>query len=254
MKISEDVLTVLSKSTITGNALVLPGEQLERNLYMRTNKVIEAAGGKWDRKAKAHLFIDDATEIIEQIILSGEITIPQDFGYFPTPEPIVKQLITLANVKPGMLVLEPSAGQGAIAREVAKIARVDCVELLPQNAEILEREGVYRTVAIGNFLETYLKPIYDRVIMNPPFEKQSDIKHVRHALNFLKPDGILVSVMASSVKFRENTLTKDFRNLVDMSNGEIIALPEKSFKSSGTGVNTVIVVIPGSAELRDAIA
>lgn len=246
MKISDDVLAVLSNSVINENALILTG-QMDRRLYVKTNEVLEAAGGKWNRKSKAHLFTGDATEIIEQIILTGEITTPQDFGYFPTPEPIVKQLIELADIKPEMLVLEPSAGQGAIAREAAKIARVDCVELLPKNAEVLMSENIYRAVATGNFLETYLKPVYDRVVMNPPFSRQEDIKHVMHALNFLKPDGLLVSVMASSVSFRENNLTKEFRQLITSRNGKIIPLPENSFRSSGTGVNTVIVYIPANS-------
>ena len=242
MKINNDVLAVLSQAIVIGNAVTLTG-QLDRKLYVKTNEVLEAAGGKWNRKAKAHLFDGDATEIIEQIILTGEITVPQDFGYFPTPGPVVNRLMELAEIEPGMLVLEPSAGQGAIAKEVAKIARVDCVELLPQNAEILMNENIYRTVAIGNFLETYLHPVYDRIIMNPPFERQADIKHVQHALKFLKPGGRLVSVMSAGVTFRENSLTREFRDLVNSRGGKIEALPEGSFKASGTGVHTVIVTI-----------
>lgn len=242
MKINNDVLAVLSQAIVNGNAVTLTG-QLDRKLYIKTNEVLEAAGGKWNRKAKAHLFNGDATEIIEQIILTGEILIPQDFGYFPTPEPVVNRLMELAEIEPGMLVLEPSAGQGAIAREVAKIARVDCIELLQKNAEILVDADIYRTVVKGNFLETYLHPVYDRVVMNPPFERQADIKHVQHALKFLKPGGRLVSVMSASVTFRENNLTREFRELVSSRKGSIEALPEGSFKVSGTGVNTVIVTI-----------
>lgn len=81
--------------------------------------------------------------------------------------------------------------------------------------------------------------------MNPPFGRQADIKHVSHALKFLKPGGLLVSVMASSVTFRSNKLTTDFRQLIVDRGGHIKELPEGAFKSSGTMVNTVIVVIPG---------
>jgi 16S rRNA G1207 methylase RsmC len=35
--------------------------------------------------------------------------------------------------------------------------------------------------------------------MNPPFARQADIHHVNHALKFLKPDGLLVSVMSAGV-------------------------------------------------------
>lgn len=245
MKIDNAVLNVLSNAQINDNALILVG-QLDRKLYKDTNKVLEAAGGKWNRKAKAHLFDGDVAEIIDQIILTGEITIPKDFGYFPTPGPIVQQLIELADIKPGMTVLEPSAGQGAIAREVAKIADVDCVELLPENVKALLADGFAESVLLTDFLQLITGPLYDRVIMNPPFAKQDDIKHVMHALKFLKPDGLLVSVMSASVLFRDNKLTTEFRELIDSHEGEIIPLPENSFKPSGTNVNTVIVVIPAA--------
>lgn len=44
MNVSSDVLDVLSNAVINENALVLVG-QLNRDLYVKTNKVLEAAGG-----------------------------------------------------------------------------------------------------------------------------------------------------------------------------------------------------------------
>ena len=35
-------------------------------------------------------------------------------GYFPTPKPVVQQMIQKAHIAPGMKVLEPSAGKGNI--------------------------------------------------------------------------------------------------------------------------------------------
>ena len=55
MRIDDDVLAVLSRSTVVGSSLVIP-DQLDRKLYVKTNKVLEAAGGKWNRKARAHVF------------------------------------------------------------------------------------------------------------------------------------------------------------------------------------------------------
>ncbi len=95
-----------------------------------------------------------------------------------------------------------------------------------------------------DFLAQEPEASYDRVVMNPPFAKQADIKHVLHALRFLKPDGLLVSVMAASVAFRDNKLTLDFRDLIRERGGDIEALPEGAFKSSGTMVRSLIVTIP----------
>lgn len=248
MKISNDVLDVLSNATTSGNALSLSG-QLDRNLYQKANKVIEAAGGKWNRKAQCHLFDGDAADAMDQIILAGEVTVKHDLGYFPTPAVIVDQLIDLAELIPGMHVLEPSAGQGAIAIPVLNAgASIDCIELLPDNVNKLRKTIWTKTIVshlalivTNDFLTTPPLPIYDRVIMNPPFARQADIHHVNHAMKFLKPDGILVSVMSAGVMFRTNRLTIDFKNMVDAHDGEIIPLPEGSFRESGTMVNTVIV-------------
>ncbi|ORM55941.1 restriction endonuclease subunit M [Pantoea conspicua] len=249
MRVDNEVLNVLSASQCEGNNLILTG-QLDRNLYTRTNKVIEAAGGKWNRKAKAHVFDIDASDRIEQIILTGDVVVPKDdFEFFPTPPDVAKHVIRLADVRDGMKVLEPSAGQGALAKaahDAAANVMIDMYELMPANNEALHALNL-RLSGIGDpvdFLRVEPAPIYDRVVMNPPFGRQADIKHVTHALKFLKPGGLLVSVMASSVTFRSNKLTTDFRQLIEERGGHIEELPEGAFKSSGTMVNTVIVSIP----------
>lgn len=245
MKVENDVLAVLSRATIDGPKLILTG-QLDRKLYDRTNKVLEAAGGKWDRKAKAHVFTGDASERVEQIILTGDIVIPKDeFEYFPTPPAVVARMLELAKIEHGMRVLEPSAGQGAIAVPCIEAgALVDCYELMPANYKVLSQDDRMSMVEMGDFLKAPRTPIYDRVMMNPPFSRQADIKHVLHALDFLRTGGLLVSVMAASVGFRENKLTTDFRALIAARGGSIEALPAGSFKASGTMVNTVLVTIP----------
>jgi predicted RNA methylase len=249
VRVDNAVLNVLGNSLMDGPRLTLTG-QLDRALYVQTNKVLEAAGGKWDKKAKAHLFPVDAADAMEQIIQTGEVTlirtIQQDFGYFPTPPAVVKRLMELADVGFETLALEPSAGQGAIAQALIDHgATVDCVELLAKNVEALEALKNVNAVKHGDFLAITPDPAYDRVVMNPPFAKQADIRHVLHALKFLKPNGLLVAVMSASVTFRDNKLTQDFRDLVRERGGDIEALPEGAFKDSGTMVRTVIVTIPG---------
>ncbi|WP_211440955.1 methyltransferase [Collimonas humicola] len=250
MKIDDEVLNVLSNSTSDGYQLRLP-DYLNRQLYLRTNVVLEAAGGMWNRKAKAHCFSVPAADAMDQIILTGEVTVPQDFGYFPTPYPVVMKLLQRAEIHCRHRALEPSAGRGAIAYEVVKQgAYVDCIELLDNNyAELLKMHddgNLNGGIVQGDFLAITPWRNYDRVVMNPPFAKQADIHHVLHALKFLKPIGLLVAVMSAGVSFRDNKLTTGFRELVRERGGEIEALPEGSFKASGTGVNTVIVTIPGA--------
>lgn len=254
MKIEQSTLDVLGNARIEDNKLFLVG-QLARHDYMSVNKVLEAAGGKWNRKEKAHIFEEDidVSNIINEIIETGEvISAKSEFGFFETPEEVVEYILSeFAMIKSGMSVLEPSAGRGAIAFVCAKMgAVVDCCELLPKNADHLKNMKVLtggrlvRNVWCSNFLEEKPRVVYDRVVMNPPFAKQQDIHHVLHAYKFVKPGGILVSIMAAGVNFRSNKLTKDFREFVDGKGGSINPLPEGCFKESGTMVRSVVAVIP----------
>ncbi len=244
MQVSQDVLAVLSDASIADNAVALTA-QLDRSLYTRTNKMLEAAGGKWNRKAKAHLFDSDAGDRIDQIILTGSIDIPKDeFNYFPTPPAVVARLVELAEVEANSQVLEPSAGRGAILSAFRGLAFLHAIELQADNAAALQALGWLDSVREADFLTVKPEPIYDRVVMNPPFLKQSDVRHVLHAHQFLKPGGQLTAVMSAGVTFRENALTQGFRALVENRGGHIEPLPENSFKQAGTGVNTVVAVIP----------
>ena len=90
-------------------------------------------------------------------------------------------------------------------------------------------------------------PGYDRVVMNPPFAKQQDISHVEHALRFLRPGGLLVSVMTVGVKERLNAKAERFRKIVADRGGDFIPLPADSFREAGTGVHAVLAVIPERA-------
>jgi SAM-dependent methyltransferase len=250
MQVSQPVLEVLSAAVISGNALKLTGE-LDRKLYTDTNKVLTAAGGKWDRKAQAHVFDGDAAEAIEPIILSGTYSrTKQDFGQFDSTSEVVSRLIELADLRDGMKVYEPSCGVGRI---VAGIRRVGLVmpnglhyfanEIDPKRADIARQFFAAGGITCRDFLTIEPEPVFDRIIMNPPFSKQADIDHVLHALKFLKPGGRLISVMSASVRFRQDRKASAFRELVETHGGIFENLPDGAFKESGTMVNTCIVVI-----------
>lgn len=249
MRVDNEVMVVLGRAETAGNALTLTG-QLDRNLYTKTNKVLEAAGGKWDRKSKTHIFADDASDRIGQIILTGEVAIPKDeFEFFPTPPEVVERVIELADIFDYQTILEPSAGRGALAvaaHAASKGSHIHMYELMPANNQALVDLAMPGAVVYPpqDFMTVEPRKEFDRVVMNPPFSKQQDIKHVLHAHKFLKDDGLLVSVMSASVIFRDNNLTKDFRDFVHERGGLIEKLPEGAFKQSGTMVNTVIVTIP----------
>ena len=255
-KLSTEALRVLGASTVLPDnvsGLRLP-EQMDRKLYVEVNKALEAIGGVWSRKLKVHLFQEDPEGPLSEILAQGGYTdSKQEFGFFETPEPLARNLVAAAEIKPGMTVLEPSAGRGALVRHILKSGGAcTAIEIQGENADKIHKVLLPSSrdlpplfVVIGNFLNWQPREgfLFDRVVMNPPFRAQADIAHVHHAFNFLKPGGRLVAIMSAGVKWRENRKALDFRKLVLDSNGSIIANPDGSFKASGTDVRTVTVIM-----------
>ncbi len=254
MKISQDVLDILDRSTFDGPLMFLPNEQLARPLYVAVAKAIECAGGKWNKKSKAHVFDGQAADAVEPMVLTGEITsAKQTFGFFETPTPIAQRVIDTIGGDPGMAWMEPSAGSsGQLVFPILATSPgwLDCYEIQENNADKLDgricnhlspgsREHV--SVIAADFLSIIPFPRYDRIAMNPPFGGKADIRHVLHAAQFLKPGGRLAAIMSSGVLSRTDKLTQSLRRMVQDHGGAFEILPKDSFKESGTGVNTVIV-------------
>lgn len=263
IRIEDDVLAVLDAAEVEGSAVRLTG-QLDRGLYERVNKVLAAAGGRWNRKARAHLFDESPAETLEQVMQTGQIVaVKQELGQFDSPPEVVARLMELAEIEPGMRVLEPSAGVGNIVAELLPHQiEIVAVEIDPKRFRKLDelvglerrrRAPRRRLLYCADILEWLSDPgdpnlhgiAFDRIVMNPPFARQEDIRHVMSVASFLKPGGRLISVMGAGVRFRENRLALEFRQFLQEHNGRIENLPEGAFRSSGTLVNSVIVTLEG---------
>lgn len=242
-RIPEPVLRILSTIEIDGNIVRLTA-QLDRPLYTQTNAVLEALGGTWSRQKKGHVFTVNPELRLEEALITGSYQRPEktnNFGHFETPVARVQLLIEELDLAPHHLVLEPSAGGGRLADQVATIvnpAQIFLCELQEVNRQILTAKGY---TVLGTDFMTWVPPtLVDRVVMNPPFDKQAGLHHVTKAFGHLKPKGKLISVMSAGVTFREDKLTRAFRALIE-DHGSIRPLPDQSFKESGTLVSTVQV-------------
>ena len=165
-------------------------------------------------------------------------------GYFPTPPELADKLVEVADLRPGESVLEPSAGSGNIVRAIAKAhpdAQISAIEINPTLYSILElwSEVHHFNLVDRNFFSHHQE--YDVIIQNPPFEKMADINHVYHAYKLTKRR--LVSIMSPSPFFRNDKKAVQFREWFDKVGGKKYDLPDGSFKSSGTGVKAVYIVI-----------
>jgi len=174
-------------------------------------------------------------------------------GFFPTTDPLIDKMIDYAKLAgyTELIILEPSAGIGNIAdkiRERDYDHDIHCVEIIPELVEILRLKG-YETVAHDDILEAdgFIEDtLYDRIIMNPPFERGQDIQHIQHCYKYLKPGGILVSVASNGVTYNSQMKYQKFRDFVD-ENGYFVELEGNEFAGpdafNRTGVRTVLVIL-----------
>ena len=245
MKVDQDVMAVLDRADVLGGEVKIT-ERLDRALYTRVNKALELAGGKWDRRARAHVFPAGAREALEPIFLTGEITdAKKEFDAFYTPGPLADLVIERAQIERDMTVLEPSCGAGALALRAFLVTRhVVCMDIDDDALQRLRDGTPSRDLVIvsTDFITQTPVPEFDRVIMNPPFSKAQDAKHVLHAWHFVRPGGILVAIMSAAVTFRTLKAYQEVRDLIE-AHGDLEPLPDGSFKSAGTMVNTVLVTL-----------
>ena len=76
----EKVQDVLDRCTIEGNNVFLP-EDLDRDVYTKVNKKLIGIGGKWNRKAKAHIFPTDPSELMGRVKLERILTLKNNSSF-----------------------------------------------------------------------------------------------------------------------------------------------------------------------------
>ncbi len=118
------------------------------------------------------------------------------FQLFQTPAELARRLVGLLHLKPGERILEPSAGLGRLLDcfprsdvTAVEVSSTCAAELFTQN-----REGV--RLIQRDFLTCHPGELglFDAIAMNPPFHMRADVRHILHAVKFLKPGGRLAAL------------------------------------------------------------
>ncbi len=158
-----------------------------------------------------------------------------------TPPELAKELVALAGVRKDSRVLEPEAGIGNIADAAKEVTdHVDCIERMTDFCEILKLK---KHNVIGNDLLTAeTAPIYDAVVMNPPFSEECE--HIKRAFDFVRPGGSLVAVCSSSIQWKSTRKYEQFR---DWLSEHTHSIDECGAKFEMTGVHTVVLVMDKAA-------
>jgi SAM-dependent methyltransferase len=165
--------------------------------------------------------------------------VAKDLQFYPTPAKVIATILDEVGIyaldgyrnTKRALVLEPSCGDGRVMEAIRQRGhQLLGVEVDPARAAQARAKGL--NVVTGNFLEQPPEPIFDFVVMNPPFYGRHYVKHVRHALRFLKPGGRLVSVLPASAHYDHKELTGKWEDL-----------PVASFAESGTNIPTGYLIM-----------
>ena len=234
--IPENIATLLRAAFIDGNVLRKITTQLDAATYKALNKTLEHAGGKWSRSAQGHVFPAGGIRTLLASLDAGESTDHiAEHQFFPTPPEIASDIAMHAMMgrKSRQRVLEPSAGDGVLARAVKRLdgtSEIMCVEIRPEACLDLRRTGQF-DVRQGDFLG--MSPAFlgdfDVIVMNPPFTKDADIRHILHAWTFLRPGGKLVSLCSPGFTFSMRGLKKTLNELLFDREGDHRILPRAQF-------------------------
>lgn len=153
--------------------------------------------------------------------------VSKDLQFYPTPDHVAESVVSGIYIRPGQRVLEPSCGDGALMHHVPTSAQLFGYEYHAGRAA--KARGVGYNVVTANFLEVSPTGDFDHVVMNPPFYGKHYLKHINHAIRFLKQDGFLTAILPASAWY-------DHKKLPD--GGSWRDLPVGSFAASGTRVPT----------------
>lgn len=180
--------------------------------------------------------------------------VARDLAFYPTPADAVDHLLDGLPIKTGDRVLEPQAGIGNIVRPLlAQGALVDAVEIHPGRADALH--GIAHpqlNVICRNFLTLRPDPVFDAVVINPPFAGTHWMKQVRHAWDFVKPGGMLRAILPASAEINETPAHMKFRAWAASFRpgwrSQWKDLPPESFAEVGVRINTVILTMVKPAQ------
>lgn len=204
-------------------------EETDKHVMAETRRVLESLGGTLTKHGWAFDYPPRA--IIDEVVASGCIPDDRAHQFYQSPDIVAEAAIELACIGPDDLCLEPSAGLGSLAGRMPK-DRTTCVEISSLRAEVLKAKGL--TVECADFLawaDKYRGRLFDRIVMNPPFDRGQWKAHLEAAAALVIPGGRLVSVLPSGAKDR-----------VSLPGFECSFPKNYSGAFSGTSVDVVVLV------------
>ena len=166
--------------------------------------------------------------------------VAKDLQFYWSPAAVIAKALDFARVhdlngyrdRPAPLrILEPSCGDGRILDAIRAFGH-DALGIEYHAGRAAEAKAKGHSVVTANFLECPPRAEFDTVVMNPPFYGRHYAKHVRHAMKFLKPGGVLVAILPATAHYDHQEFVGEWRDL-----------PVASFAEAGTNVPTGLLRI-----------
>lgn len=194
------VIQILAEGRLDGTTLHLTSCHVaakDKHVTQAAEQVLMAIGGV-KQNVLTFEFDYDPRTALDHIILTGCIPDKRSHQYYPTPERIAAEAVSLAEIGSCDSVLEPSAGQGNIARLLPR-DRITCVEVSDLHCKVLESQG-YEAIN-ADFIEwANTASKFDKIIMNPPYSEGRAIQHLAAAANLVRTGGRLVAILPASMR------------------------------------------------------
>lgn len=140
--------------------------------------------------------------VLREVAASGMLPDQRAHQYYPTPRELAERVVAAAEIEPHHTVLEPSAGQGAIAELLPISATL--LEISDLHCEILRAKG--RDPIRADFLRWSPGRRFDRIVMNPPFAGGAWDRHLEHAAELVAAGGRIVAVLPAGAPARRGLL------------------------------------------------
>lgn len=237
---------ILRNCMLENNILKLPAVQFNKKSYAEAKKWIEEAGGSWvGGKTQGFTFPFNPERVFSILNAGKRCNLQQEFQFFETPDHVADWLVMLAGgISENDIVLEPSAGRGALIRAVHRSCPgiiVDCYELMPENRELLNQ--VDNINLRGSDFVSECGEMYTKIIANPPFTGNQDIEHVKAMYWHLSVGGVLAAITSPHWKLGSEKKCVEFRQWLDDVRGKTYEIDAGEFKESGTTISTMAIVI-----------
>lgn len=177
--------------------------------------------------------------------------------HYATPEPVGQAMTRWADLRPLERALEPSAGDGAIARYLRGDTERTIIEWEPGLLSTAELHAIGANAINDKFENHNVVNKYHAVVMNPPYGRggATAVAHVEKAMRHVRPGGRIVALIptgpAADSRFDkmmegEQWTAQGWRLVAEM------AMPAVTFERAGTSVMTRILVMDRPFDPKEA--